>query len=238
MRGSEPVKGATRARVLLILIAVLGLSVSGFGLTQVVAALAAAPGNPVITALDDGRPVSAAALNRLLASRRAALVWARSPRFYRDIGRVARILARRAGDDRAGAEAAFRRAAEATESGLWLAPVDPASWLRLAAIRLDVDADPDAALEALRATVRSGPYDPYRTERRVRMVLRLWPVLEGSDRVLFQRQFQYLWDEDPAALARLALDERVYLIAWAMLDDVAHAEALKERRDEILRSRQ
>lgn len=237
MGSGEPLNADAGAKALVIVSTLIGALVFAFGLLQFAAAIVAAPADPIIAALDDHQPVSDAALERLVASRRAANGWARSPQFYRDIGRAARILAQRAGDDRARAESAFTLAAQATENGLRLAPVDPISWLRLAAIRLTVDGDLHAALAALRAAARSGPYDPVRTEARVRITLRLWPVLDRSDRMLFQQQFQHLWNDDSDALTRLALDERAYLIALAMLDDAESVDELTVRRDALLRSR-
>lgn len=238
MGGGKPLNAGAAAKALAVVSTLIGVLVLAFGLLQFAAAIAAAPSAPILSALEDGQHVSDAALERLLASRQAANAWAQSPRFYRDIGRAAHILAQRAGDDRARADTAFSLAAEATENGLRLAPVDPISWLRLAAIRLDVDRDPRAALMALRSAVRSGPYDPVRSEARVRIILRLWPFLDRSDRVLFQLQFRHLWNDHPATLARLALDERVYLIALAMLDDPKSADELAERRDALQRSPQ
>ncbi len=224
-------------RLIPLFLVVLGISVSGLGLTQLIAALIAAPGDPVVAAMNDDRPVSAAALDRLLGSRRAALAWSQSPQFYRDMARAAWRAARRAGQDRDRANAAFRLATDATESGLRIAPVDPSSWLQLAAIRLEVDADTQAALAALRSAVVSGPYDPYRTESRVRLVLGLWRHLDSSDRVRFQPQFRHLWIDDPEAMALLALDPRAHLIVLAMLDDPESVAALGEMRDELLQSR-
>ncbi len=225
-------------RLIPLFLVVLGISVSGLGLTKLIAALIAAPGDPVVAAMNDDRPVSAAALDRLLESRRAALAWSRSPQFYRDMARAAWRVARRAGQDRDRASAALRLATDATESGLRISPVDPSSWLQLAVIRLDADADPQAALTALRSAIVSGPYDPYRTEARVRLVLRLWWHLDSSDRLLFQPQFRHLWLDDPDSMAQLALDPRAHLIALAMLDDPESAATLGEMRDELLQSRQ
>lgn len=228
----------TSARVTFLFSLGLGVLVAVLGFRQLAAALAAAPGNPVIATLHDGQPATDLALNRLLESRRSALGWQRSPDYYRDVARATRILAQRAGDDRSAAISAFEFAADATEDGLRLAPVDPASWLRLATIRLNVDADPEASLTALRAAVLAAPYDPRRTKIRVRLVLRLWPLLDAPDRVLMQPLFRQLWADDPGALTRLALDERNFLIALAMLDDTESAEMLKERRHELFQSRQ
>lgn len=221
------------AAVSLLLVGLAMLAVGGM---QLAAALVAAPGDPVVAALNDDRPVSPAALDRLMETRRGALEWSRQPRYYRDYGRASWIIARGAREDRQRAEPAYRAAAAATEESLRRAPVDPISWLRLAAIRLEFQGDPEAALAALRAAVRAGTYDPFRTEIRVILVLRLWPHLSAQDRLLFRSQFDYLWNDDPDALIQLSRDERVFLIAVTMLEDPDSAEALRQARQTMLQT--
>ena len=216
-----------------VFLLLIGLAMLAFGGMQLAAALVAAPGDPVISALNDDRPVSPAALDRLVETRRGALEWSRQPRYYRDYGRASWIIARGHREDRQQAGPAYRAAAGATVDGLRRAPVDPISWLRLAAIRLEYQGDPEAALAALRAAVRAGPYDPFRTEIRVILILRLWPYLSAPDRLLFRSQFDHLWNDDPDALVRLSRDERVFLIAVTMLEDPDNAEALREARQAL-----
>lgn len=217
----------------LLLVGLVMLAVGGM---QLAAALAAAPGDPVIAALNDDRPVSPVALDRLVETRRGALEWSRQPRYLRDYGRASWIIARGHGEDRDLAEPAFRAAAGATEDALRRAPADPISWLRLAAIRLEHRQDPEGALAALRAAVRAGPYDPFRTEVRVILILRLWPFLRTADRLMFRSQFDHLWNDDPEALTRLVREERDFLIAFTMLQDPDSAQALREARRNLLPS--
>ena len=217
-----------------VFLLLVGLAMLAAGGIQLMAALVAAPGDPVVAALNDDRPVSPAALDRLVETRRGALEWSREPRYYREYARVSWIIARGNGEDPQRAEPAYEAAVRATEDGLRRAPVDPVSWLRLAAIRLEFQQDPEAALAALRAAVQAGPYDPFRTEIRVILVLRLWPYLSAPDRLMFRSQFDHLWNDDPDALVRLSRDDRAFLIALAMLEDPDSAEALRQARQALL----
>lgn len=218
--------------VALLLAGLAMLAIAGLQLT---AALTAAPGDPVIAALNDDRTVSPAALERLVETRRGALEWSRQPRYHRDYGRASWIIARGHGEDRDQAGPAFRAAVDATEDGLRQAPADPISWLRLAAMRLEYRQDPEGALTALRAAVRAGPYDPFRTDIRVILILRLWPYLTAADRLMFRSQFDHLWNDDPEALVRLAREERDLLIVVTMLENPDSAAALRRARRTLLR---
>lgn len=217
---------------------ILGLSLFGIALPRFVAAVAATPGDLVIFAFSSQARVSDKAIETLIESRRAALGWSAGPRYHRELGHAARLLAGRlqADDTRVGTQ--LRLAAAATIDGLAVAPVDPPSWLRLAELQWTMGAEPPAVLASLRASVEVGEFDPVRTRRRVEMVLGLWGELTVADRLLFRSQFRHLWDQDPDALAALAVDSRAFLITVAMLDDAEAVGRLRAMRNDALRRQQ
>jgi len=97
----------------------------------------------------------------------------------------------------------LRQARVASEAGLALAPGQPSTWARLAALRLDEGDGAGAAL-ALRLSLMSGPVVPPLMTSRLALALRLLPVLKEGDAELLRRQVRLAWVLDPDGVAALA----------------------------------
>lgn len=165
---------------------------------RLVAAVPGAPADRVMFYLDRERRVTDGALTGVVAARRAAVFWHETAQDHRDIATAELMLAHGGTDP-----AAYDDAARALRRSLALAPIDPHSWAQLARVVRVQDRDPHAVIAALRASIRTGRYEPSLAAWRVAMMLRLWEAEAVEDRILFLGQIRQLAREDPDSLATL-----------------------------------
>lgn len=194
--GSRAQRGAVLA--LGLSLGVLLLALAG---PRLVAAVLGTPADRVVFYLEEGQRVTDEALAGLVAARRAAAGWHETAQDHRDIAAAELMLAHRGANPQGyeDAERALRRS-------LAMAPVDPHGWARLAHAAALQGRDGGAVVAALRASIRTGPYEPTLAAWRVAMMLRLWDVASVEDRTLFLAQIRQLAREDPDSLAALMTD--------------------------------
>jgi hypothetical protein len=145
--------------------------------------VSALQGNLAIVAIEEGRPLTEAGLQRALSSRREALAVLEHNRARRELGQAA---LRRAGDPAlalADRRAAVEAATAAVRAALARAPADHFAWYHLAMAEA-LGERAGTAARALETAYAFGPYHPPIREARIRLGMALWPVLEPRSRSL------------------------------------------------------
>lgn len=193
-------RGAWRGATLTLGLA-LGVVLLVLAGPRLVAAVLGTPADRVAFYLEEGQRVTDEALAGLVVARRAAAGWHETAQDYRDIAAAELMLTRR------GAQASsYQDAERALVRSLAMAPLDPHGWARLAHVAALQGRDGTSVIAALRASIRTGPYEPTLAAWRVAMMLRLWDVATVEDRTLFLTQIRQWAREDPDDLAALRTD--------------------------------
>ena len=190
----------------------LGVFVSVLAVPRFIAALVSIPGDAVQFELTRGQPVADDALRLFIENRIGALHWLDDPAYYRDIGIAATLLAFRRDFTDHSSTLLLEESEVTLRSALRLAPVDPGAWARLAYAHQLLSAPASQITADLRASLRTGPYDPGLLESRLRIAIALWSELEANDRSAFLEQVRVLWRHDPEVIARISLIPTAYSI--------------------------
>jgi hypothetical protein len=176
----------------------LGVLLLALAAPRLAAAVLGAPADRVVFYLERGQRVTDEALTGLIVARRAAAVWHETAWDHRDIAAAELMLAHRG-----AGTVSYEVAERALGQSLTMAPVDPHSWARLAHVAALQGRDARAVIALLRASIRTGRYEPSLAPWRVAMMLRLWEAGSVEDHVAFLGQIRQLAREDPESLAAL-----------------------------------
>jgi hypothetical protein len=191
---------------------VLGVVLLVLAGPRLVAAVLGTPADRVAFYLEDGQRVTDEVLAGLVVARRAAAGWHQTAQDYRDIAAAELMLAHR------GAQApAYEDAERALGRSLAMAPLVPHGWARLAHVAALQGRDGASVIAALRASIRTGPYEPTLATWRVATMLRLWDVATVEDRTLFLTQSRQWTREDPDGLAALRAEPQAARILADLL---------------------
>jgi hypothetical protein len=207
--------------------ALLPLAIAAFlivlALPRLVSSVIMLPVEPIMDALQAGRPVSDEDLQRF-ASRSAAA------RRFSSAGRLATDLAaaKLAQAERLPTRAQSERrelvedAAALLEEGLAATPANSFAWARLAYARTVLEGPGAGAVDAWRMSVLTAPAETRLTVWRTRLGVALLAQFREGDRDLLDRQIRFAWRSDPERLAAFAKSggpETIQLIRIALLDE-------------------
>jgi hypothetical protein len=154
----------------------LGVVLMVMAVPRLVAHLLLLPGNVAVSRVLAGEILTEQGYDRIFRSREAALRWHELPEARIELGGTLYYLLQAAGEYEFDTEAALMRARQQLERGLAQAPVDTHAWLWLADIRLRLN-EPEGAVEALRLSQLSSPFEPALGPLRAVVALRLWDRL-------------------------------------------------------------
>lgn len=171
------------------------------GVPRLVAALYVLDASSVVQAVAGGQQVPDAALADALRSLDAAAGWQADARTEAARGmlltaRAASVPAGGRGQWQAQAEQAFTRS-------LTLSPAQAETWFRLAWLR-DATGNRPGAAEALRLSFLAGAFAPELMLPRLKLGLRLLPILDAADRDVLKREIRLTWIANPDVLVALS----------------------------------
>lgn len=184
--------------------AVIGVSLVAAAIPQLIAAFSVLESRDTAWDIRNERPVKPERLDRAAEAMAFARSWFAEGEVETERGY---LLLRRAETiaDPAKRQALYRQAAEATASGLALAPAQPAPWARLAWLRMQTG-DMDGAVKAYRLSLLAGPVVPPMMVSRLELGLNLKPRLDPETLGLLARQVRQTWVLAPDDIARLSAD--------------------------------
>lgn len=195
--------------------AVVALGALYLGVPRAASGLAGLPGDHVISLLRYDQPVSSRHIATLAESRERGLAWIEDRKAWAELG-LARLLAIEAGSpDDDARKAAAKRAVEAIENGLALAPNDGYAWARLAIARYLADNPAQSVADAVAQSYLIAEFDRRLVFERLDVALAVWELLPADVRAKAQRQALYAYKIAPKRLAVLAHtpERRVRIIA-------------------------
>jgi hypothetical protein len=205
----------------------LPLAIAAFllvlALPRFVSSVIMLPVEPVLDALQAGRPVSDEDLQRFASRAAAARQFSSSGRLATDLAAAKLAQAERL-PTRAQAERRELVADAATllEQGLATTPANSFAWARLAYARTVLNGAGPAAVDAWRMSVLTAPAEPRLAVWRTRLGIALLAHLREGDRDLLDRQIRFAWRFDPERLADFAKSggpDTIRLIRVALLDE-------------------
>lgn len=210
-------RGAHRKAPLLpvVMTGIAGLALLVFGMPQLVAGMLVAGDRNILWDLARQRPIAGKDLAAAVAAREAADRWMPTADQEAERG----LLLIRQAEEAAEAserDRLFAAAAEAIGRSLSRGPVQPHGWAVLAVLR-ERAGNRQGAADALRLSLLSGAFDPDLMAWRLKIGMRLLPVLSEEGRDLLAGQIRKLWVMSPDEIARLGGgDEGTALIRQAL----------------------
>jgi hypothetical protein len=180
------------------------------------------PAEPILEALQSGRPVSDEDLARFASRTSVARQFSSSGRLATDLA-----AARLAQADRLPARAQAERrelveeAVALLEEGLAATPANSFAWARLSYARTLKDGPGPGSVDAWRLSVLTSPAEPRLALWRARLGMALASHFIEGDHDLLDRQIRFAWRHNPkglAAYAKSAGPEAVRTIRTALLD--------------------
>ncbi|MET4702413.1 hypothetical protein ABIE65_005469 [Constrictibacter sp. MBR-5] len=169
---------------------------------RLVAGILLIPGDPILRRVLERVSVSAAELERLAESRRAALNWHARGRTGTDLGLALLLRAERMRIVVAERDLAPARAA--IISALAQAPASPHGWLRLAILEQMATRDAGAVARLVEMSMLTGPAEREILFPRLELALAVWGHGTGPFRDLVRPQLDWAWRADRTATARIA----------------------------------
>ena len=177
-------------------------------------------GDPVLSAIEKGREVSADELRRLILSRQRGLTWADSGPARVELAIAQILLAEREVGGGARYHELMQQAVASLRDGLAQAPADPFAWTRLAYADLAEAAPARRVVPILAMAIETAPVQPTLVFPRLELCLMEWPYFARAHPALFTGQLRVAWREDPRRLVRLArLAGRTDAVREALVDD-------------------
>jgi hypothetical protein len=183
---------------------VVGAGLLYLALPRTIAAVLKLPGNPVLTRIQERKPVDAEGLATLIASRKRAVFWADSGRDRAVLGLAQLLLARRSQGAGGYERGLAVDAIDSLRDGLALAPASPHAWTRLAYAELVANGPSAPVASALEMSLRTAPFDPRLLRVRIELCLRAWPYLTAAARRLVHEQVRLAWRQSGSELIAIA----------------------------------
>ena len=207
----------------------VGVGALYLALPRTVAAILKLPGNPVLTRVQEQKPVDGLALETLVATRKQALIWAESGRDSAVMGLAQLLLARGTDDAQGYDQALVTDAIGSLREGLALGPASPHAWTRLAYADLVANGPSARVASALEMSLATAPFEPRLLRVRVELCLWAWPYLSPEVRRLVDEQIRLAWQRTRPELVVIARHTGRENVVRAALSDDAAGRAEFER---------
>ncbi len=206
-----------------VLAVVVGSTLLLLAIPRMNAAFIQVPADPVNRVIARGKMPGPDALEKLIASRRAAMAWVEDSRSWLDIGRARFRSAARAGTGTPQGRAELDRAVAAYDRALARSPGDSIAWMRLGEIRLLRSGPSRRAAGALHMSIRTAPFFPKTMIERLRLALLVWRYLDEPGRVAVLHQVRMARRNRwlAPALKKLAGDPEVGSILAPLIEKIA-----------------
>ncbi len=200
----------------------VGAGLLYLALPRTVAALLRLPGNPVLTRVQERKPVDNRGLETLIASRKRALSWAESGPDAALLGLGQLLRASESKGARGYDQALVAEAIASLRDGLALGPADPRAWARLAYADLVANGVSASVARALEMSLDTAPYDPRLLAVRLELCLWAWPYFAPEVRRLVDEQIRLAWRLTRPELIVIARHTgRENVVRAALSDDAA-----------------
>ena len=183
-------------------IAIAAAVLIAMAVPRLVAGVLLIPGDPILRRVLERMPVSAAELERLAESRRAALHWHTRGRTGTDLGLALLLRAERMRI--VVAERDLGPARAALTDALAQAPASPHGWLRLAILERLATGDAAAVARLAEMSMLTGPAEREILFPRLELALAVWDEGTETFRALVRPQLDWAWRADRAATAQAA----------------------------------
>lgn len=184
------------AKILPAFMLVSSLILLYVGVPRFLTELMLVPGTPIYERINLGEQVSDEELDILQESREQAISFVDHPKAYDQLGQTHLIKARRAGVPETRLMHA-KKAREALETSLELAPLNTFGWLRLATAYMLISPElNEKAVEAWRTSVACARFEPFIFLPRNHVAISLYSLLSEEDRAILREQvlLTYNWN--------------------------------------------
>lgn len=162
------------------------------------------PGRPILSAIEQGKKVSAGELDTLVTAQQTASNWTRSGRVSTDFALAQLLRSEAAGFNSTNGKVLLRDAHRALRQGLAVAPANPFAWLRLAYVEI-ADRGPSVnAANALQMSISSGEAEPFLLVARLELCFRVWDRFDANWRKRIENQVRRVPVRDLGKLAVVA----------------------------------
>ncbi len=200
------------------------------GVPRTIAALAMLPGGPVLSEIQNLRPVGRDDLEILIASQRRGLRFGESGRKWTDLGLAQLLLAREQGV-RGGIKVEMvSQAIASLKTGLALAPANPFAWTRLAYAQSLMTGPSPSVASALRMALLTARYEPRLLFIRLELCLRSWSYFRTGDHELVFQQVRLAWRRSHKRLVDVAVKTgQVNVVRAALLRSRKDLSAFEKR---------
>lgn len=192
------------------------------GLPRFVSAIAMLPAEPVVEALQSGRPVGEEGLARFAGRSATARQLSSSGRIATDLAAAKLAAAARLPTEvQSARRMLIEEACALLEEGLAATPSNTFAWAQLANARSLKDGPGSGALDAWRMSVLTGPAEPRLALWRARFGISHAAFLREGDHDLLVRQIRFAWRGDAerfADYARAAGPRAQGIVREALLD--------------------
>jgi hypothetical protein len=200
------------------------------GVPQTITALTILPGNPVLTEIQNLRPVGRDDLEILIASKRRGLRFGESGREWTDLGLAQLLLAREQGVPGGIKIEMVSQAIVSLKTGLALAPANPFAWTRLAYAQSLMTGPSPSVASALRMAMLTARYEPRLLFIRLELCLRSWSYFRTDDHELVFQQVRLAWRKNGKRLVDMAVKTgQVNVVRAALLGSRKDLSAFEKR---------
>ena len=200
------------------------------GVPRTIAALAMLPGGPVLSEIQNLRPVGRDDLEILIASQRRGLRFGESGRKWTDLGLAQLLLAREQGVPGGIKLEMVSPAIVSLKTGVALAPANPFAWTRLAYAHSLTMGPSSTMASALRMAMLTARYEPRLLFIRLELCLRSWSFFRTDDHELVFQQVRLAWRKNRKQLVALAVKTgQVNVVRAALLGSRKDLSAFEKR---------
>jgi len=218
--------------LVLLFVGCLSAALLVLAVPRLMGALAMMPGDNGLEQLRAGRQITLDGIERLLASRRAALGWTDDAEAHRDVGSILLVVASSDIPREISNDELAERAKDELLRGLALAPVHAEGWDLLVTAELGLGNVPEA-VQALRLSYRSDPHTSNLARVRTPKAMFLWYELDAPLRAQVQRELRSLFRREP----RVAVDAAAHAQGLGILREaIQDDQAALQRLEKIVKS--
>jgi hypothetical protein len=195
---------------------VIGLSLAAaliwLAFPRTISAIMNLPGDPILQAIQNGRPADNEELLKLISSRDKGLEWTDDGRAWTDQGLAYMRLAEQSGHGTAAGIGYMEAGVEALKTGLSKAPANPYAWARLSYLGLRMDGADSIAKPALIMSLFTGPFERALVDSRIQYALSIWHQLDASQQALVHDQIILLERFDRRRLYQITRQDPSYRV--------------------------